>query len=129
MNNYNIEREIVKKYVKKNKQERIIYELDNPKKREHIIWKFAGTGLLKPECLRPVGYMSCKEMVNCLFELGEAQEVYFWGESYVGILALKQAVELAHIGEICIIYCGKGIAYYQGEQEKGRPPRFLLVTD
>ncbi len=48
------------------------------------------------------------------------------GESYIGELSLKQAVEKALFGEICIIYCGNGVGYYQGEQDIGSSPRFLL---
>lgn len=40
---------------------------------------------------------------------------------------LKQACEEAWEGEEFIIYCGKGIGYYQ-EQEYGAPPRFILNT-
>lgn len=33
--NREIEEKIIKKYVKKNKQERILWEINNPKKRMH----------------------------------------------------------------------------------------------
>lgn len=55
--------------------------------------------------------------------------MYFIGEDYIGDLSLKEAVERASEGEICIIYCGEGIGYYQGEQEKGAPPRFMLLKE
>ena len=67
-------------------------------------------------------------MEKHLFQLSGAREVYFVGESYTGILPLKQAVTKAHTGEICVIYCGKGIGYYQGEQEYGSPPRYMLLA-
>ena len=38
-------REIVEKYVKKHKQERILWELTNAKKRDGVIWKFAGKNI------------------------------------------------------------------------------------
>lgn len=50
------------------------------------------------------------------------------GESYIGEISLKEAVENADGGEICIIYCGKGIGYYQGEQIIGAPSRFMLLA-
>ena len=45
MNSLDIEREIVEKYVKKHKQERILWELTNAKKRDGVIWKFAGKNI------------------------------------------------------------------------------------
>lgn len=126
MNKKSIEKEIIEKYVKKDKQDRILWELNNAKKREKVIWKFAGPDILKSACLQKVKYKSIEEMEKLLLELGGAKDIYFVGESYIGELKLLQALKLANMGEICIIYCGNGIGYYQGEQEQGSPPRFLL---
>ena len=71
--------------------------------------------------------MDKTEMQTYLYNLSKKSNVYFIGEDYIGDLSLKEAVERASEGEICIIYCGEGIGYYQGEQEKGAPPRFMLV--
>ena len=122
-----IEEEIVKKYVIKNKQERILWELSNPQKRPNIIWQFAGLRLFKKSCLQLTKYMPPEELEKCLFQLTEAKLVYFIGEDYIGELSLTQAAKRTNTGEICIIYCGNGIGYYQGEQDYGTPPRFLLM--
>ena len=55
-------------------------------------------------------------MQTYLYNLSKKSNVYFIGEDYIGDLSLKEAVERASEGEICIIYCGEGIGYYQGEQ-------------
>lgn len=123
----NIEEEIIKKYVIKNKQERILWELSNPKKREEVFWRFAGQGIFKESCLQPVEYMYSSDMENFLFQLSGTKIVYFIGEDYIGELSLKDATRKANTGEICIIYCGNGIGYYQGELNYGGPPRFLLL--
>lgn len=126
--NCDIEYEIVKKYVKKNKQKRIIWEFSNSKKRRDVIWKFfAGPDIFKENCLHPIKYMSDSEMEQYLYQLSGSKNVYYIGEGYIGELLLKQAVKGANRGEICIIYCGDGIGYYQGEQEIGKPPRYLLM--
>lgn len=122
-----VEQEIIKKYVDKNKQERILWELDNPKKRGNVFWKFAGSDIFKKDCLQPVEYMSSDEMERHLFKLSGVRDIYFIGEDYIGELSLKEAVKRAGTGEICIIYCGNGIGYYQGEQDSGKPPRFMLI--
>lgn len=121
------EQEIIKKYVRTNKQDRILWELSTPRKRNAVFWNFSGSDIFNENCLCPIEYMQKEEMEKYLLKLSGKENVYFIGESYIGYLSLNQAAELASKGEICIIYCGKGIGYYQGEQEIGKPPRFLLM--
>lgn len=56
--NSNIESEIIKQFVIKNKQERVIWELSNSKKRKSIFWKFAGADIFKNDCLNKLDNMS-----------------------------------------------------------------------
>ena len=129
MNN-NIEEEIVNTFIKENKQTRIISELRNPEKRKTImIRRFASDGLFKGNCIHLVSYMSPSILEKCLFDLSKDEEVYYIGEYYIGALPLHEAVLRANTGELCIIYCGKGIGYYQGEQDHGKPPRCFLYKN
>ena len=121
-----IESEIVRYYIKESKRERLLWELDSPSKRASVIWKFAGTELFKRECLVPTKYLTADAMRQYFSKLTSSDHVYFFGEDYIGQLPLHQAIQRAQEGEICIIYCGNGNGYYQGEQSKGAPPRFLL---
>lgn len=126
--NSDIEYEIVKKFVRNNKQERIVWELKNRKKRQRVIFNnFYGTDIFADECLHPTKYRSEADLEEYLFNLSKSDKVYYMGESYIGYLSLKQAVHRAWEGEIGIIYCGNGIGYYQGEQEIGKPPRYMLL--
>ncbi len=121
--------EIVKLYVIKNRQDRIVWELGNPKKRDFIMIKrFPGPENFKKSCMRSVEYMAPDEMKTYLHQLSKAKEVYYIGDNYIGVLSLEQATLRANTGELCIIYCGNGIGYYQGEQEFGKPPRYLLIN-
>lgn len=132
MNIY-IEQEIIKNYVRKNKQERIIWELNNVKKRGDVVWRrFNGPNNFIKECLHPINYMSNICLEEYLLKLTGVSTVYYMGEDYIGedyigTLSLKEATNRAHDGLICIIYCGNGIGYYQGEQGIGKPPRFMLI--
>ena len=122
------ELEIIKNYVIKSKQERIIWEFENSEKRKHMMMtRFSGPDILKSSCLQPVNYMFPDEMEKSLFRLNGVREVYFMGESFIGNLSLKEAVKRANDGEICIIYCGNGVGYYQGGECGGSPPRYLLI--
>lgn len=122
--NLKIEEEIVKNYVIKDKQARIIWELSTPRKREDIFWRFAGTTLFMPNCLFavndvPVDYLHQKCLTDNL-------RVYVIGSRSIGETSLEEAIKRAQNGEICIIYIGKGIGYYQGEACGGHRPRFIL---
>ena len=124
-----VELEIVKMFVAKSKQERIIWEFGKPEKRQNIMLRrFAGPEIFDGNCIQLVEYMPPQTLKNCLSHLSNAKEVYYIGEDYIGKLSLDQAALRANTGEICIIYCGNGIGYYQGE-ECGRPPRYLLRTN
>lgn len=123
-----MEEEIVKNYVVKNRQERILWELSSPRKRSGIMWRhFPGVRLFKAECLQAADYMPPDVLEKRLFELSGAKSVYYMGADQIGEFSLKEAVKMADMNDVCIIYCGNGIGYYQGEQEYGNAPRFLLL--
>lgn len=125
--NRNIEKEIVRYFVAADKQERILWELSSERKREDVFWRFSGSQVFNSKCLRPISCMQADVMEAFLLEQFKSENVYFLGESYIGELKLKEAVKKASAGEICIIYSENGIGYYQGEQEFGSSPRFLLL--
>ena len=125
--NRETEKEIIKRFVKKNKQERLLWELSNPKRRmEALRWGFHKTSIFKESCLQPVKYMDKDVMEKFLLENSDCNEVYFIGEGFGGILSCDEAAERAFDGDICVIYCENGTGYYQGEQESRTQFRFLL---
>jgi len=119
--------EFIKKFVISNKQERLIWELESPRKRKELFWRFSGSNIFKDGCLQETDYMTNDELEVELYRLSKTKVVYFIGESYVGELSLKEAVVKASFGEICVIYCGNGIGYYQGEEDRANTPRYFLI--
>ena len=119
--------EFIKKFVISNKQERLIWELGSPRKRRELFWRFSGSSIFKDVCLQETEYMLADELEAKLYQLGKNKVVYFIGESCVGEISLREAVEKASYGEICVIYCGNGIGYYQGEEERANTPRYFLI--
>lgn len=81
----------------------------------------------KQDCLYLVEYMDPRGMEEYLYKLSGTREVYYMGDLFIGKLSLKDAVDRAD-GDVCIIYCGNGIAYYQGEEDMAAPPRYLRIT-
>ena len=122
-----IEQEIVQTYIVKNKRKRILWELDNPKKREYILFnRFLKINTWKKECFQPVEYLTSEKLSYYLAEKSKKKEVYFIGEDYIGPLSIKDAVERTEMGEWCMIYCGNGYGYFQGEGGCIKPARYLL---
>lgn len=119
--------EFIKRFVISNKQERLIWELESSKKRKDIFWRFSGSNIFKDEFLQKTDYMLVDELETKLYQLSKNNVVYFIGESYVGEISLKEAVEKVSYGEICVIYCGNGIGYYQGEEDRANTPRYFLI--
>ena len=91
-----------------------------------MLERFPSPEIFDINCIQLVGYMPPDELEGYLFRLSRVEEVYFIGEDYIGELSLREATLRANTGELCISYCGKGIGDYQGEQEQGKPPRYLL---
>lgn len=127
MQDSKIEEEIVKYFFIKCKQKRLLWELNNPKKREKIIHRIIAIETYKSECLKPVKYLSEDDMERLLLDLAKKKDIYFIGESYIGALPIKEAVNRVGRGEWCLIYCGNGTGYLQAEQqEHGPSPQYLL---
>ena len=124
-----IELEVIRSFVKESKQDRIIWELNSPRKRDSVIWKFVGPEIFKNNCLIPTVYMSAIQLEKHLAPMLTRKNVYYIGEGFIGELTLNQAARKAQEGVICIIYCGNGIGYYQGVLSIGRPPRYMLSSN
>ena len=75
---------------------------------------------------RPVEYLTSEKLSYYLAEKSKKKEVYFIGEDYIGPLSIKDAVERTEMGEWCMIYCGNGYGYFQGEGGCIKPARYLL---
>lgn len=121
-----VEEEIIKNFVVKNRQERILWELASSKKRDQTFWRFAGPGIFKNECLEKLNYMSPDELESYLLAFIQTEQVYYLGEMYIGKTTIKEALEKIQSGCIGIIYFENGVGYYQGEEENGCRPRYLL---
>ena len=84
-----VEEEIIKNFVVKNRQERILWELASSKKRDQTFWRFAGPGIFKNECLEKLNYMSPDELESYLLAFIQTEQVYYLGEMYIGKTTIK----------------------------------------
>ena len=130
-----IEMEIIKAFVNKNMQERFLFELCSPKKRKNGIGRLCHQydkifnrdymiEIPKDDLnLTGIGSMLKNHEINSNCYL------ISYDEEIDGMyLPLMQALErVVGLGMPSIISCITGkLAYFEGEQEIGMPPRFIL---
>lgn len=126
--NVEIEREIINCFFKKNKQERMIWELENPEKRKYFWNRIAHLTVLEESCLQVSEYKNYEELQQFLMEKSGRKEIYMIGESYIGEIAIEDAIDYLQKSEICILYCGNGIGYYQPEEDYGNFKKYILIS-
>ena len=119
------EQEIIRHFFRKDRQERLYWELSG-KKRAEFYWHLAGTRELKPECLHDIS--GDQQPLKQIFrQTGAGGTVYFIGSSHIGALPLDDAITRAGQCEMCLIYFGNGKGFWQGEQNPAQP-RYLLYS-
>ena len=121
-----IETEIIKLFVQKQYQKRIIYEISSRKDYDIMWHHFNNEQKFKKECLQKIFWMGEEALEKYLFELSGKKEVYYMGHSARKKMMLKEAVTEGGLWGIGIIYCGNGIGYYVGEEERAETPRYIL---
>lgn len=87
--NKETEVEIIKKFIVKNKQERIIWELQNAQKRKKVFWHFDHPDIFKKEILYPSTYMDAEHLEKVLYKMSGTRECYVIGECYIGTMQLR----------------------------------------
>ena len=119
------EQEIIRLFFRKDRQERLYWELSG-KKRSEFFWHLAGTRELKSACLHDLAGDK-RPLKQLLRQSGAGENVYFLGSSHIGPTSLEDALHRAEQGELCLIYLGNGIGYWQGEQNPTQPRALLFV--
>ncbi|ANU28309.1 hypothetical protein [Planococcus versutus] len=126
---------IVKSFFEKQMQERVLYELFTPKKRNHSLNRLCHqyTKMLKEKYMFeiPPPNSSPKYIYELLKSNGAAKMCYSlsYNEKIDGKeLPLQEALEHAvGFGFPSIISCIPGeLAYFEAEQGFGSPPRYIL---
>ncbi|MDN7245617.1 hypothetical protein [Planococcus shenhongbingii] len=130
-----MEKLIVKSFFEKNVQERVLYELFSPKKRDHALNRL---------CHEYQKMLKGKYMIEIPTPNSDPQDIYgllkkegaekmCYSLSYNGKidgkeLPLQEALEQAvGFGFPSIISCVPGeLAYFEAEQGFGPPPRYIL---
>lgn len=88
--NKETEVEIIKKFIVKNKQERIIWKLQNAKKRKKVFWHFDHPDIFKKEILYPSTYKDAEHLEKVLYEMSGTRECYVIGECYIWAIFIRK---------------------------------------
>lgn len=128
--NSRIEEEIVRCFIQKNRQDRIIWELQSKRKRDSVMWKLCDTHLFKQEVLYPQRYLSPEDLAKKLEDLGAQKTIY--------MIAFDEMYELEDCSVLegierqwdnpYLLYYGNGLGYFEGMQEDGAPERCILIS-
>lgn len=128
--NSKIEEEIVRCFIQKNRQDRIIWELQSKRKRDSVMWKLCDTHLFKQEVLYPQRYLSPEDLAEKLEDLGAQKTIY--------MIAFDEMYELEDCSVLegierqwdnpYLLYYGNGLGYFEGMQEDGAPERCILIS-
>ena len=130
-----IEREIVKAFVNKNMQERFLFELFSSKKRKegigrlcHQYDKIFNRNYMIEISKDNFNFTIIGNMLKS-YETNDNCYLISYDEEIDGMyLPFMEALErVVGLGMPSIISCITGkLAYFEGEQEIGAPPRFIL---
>ncbi len=128
--NSRIEEEIVRCFIQKNRQDRIIWELQSKRKRDSVMWKLCDTHLFKREVLYPQRYLSPEDLAEKLEALGAQKTIYMiaFDEMYeLEDCSVLEGIERQRSNPY-LLYYGNGLGYFEGMQEDGAPERCILIS-
>lgn len=127
--NSKIEEEIVRCFIQKNRQDRIIWELQSKRKRDSVMWKLCDTHLFKREVLYPQRYLSPENLTEKLEALGAQKTIYMiaFDEMYELDCSVLEGIE-RQTSNPYLLYYGSGLGYFEGMQEDGAPERCILIS-
>lgn len=115
---FNTETEFIKKYIKKEHQERLLFELQSPKKREKALFRFAHSSqeILK-ECF--VKSMTIPDFKNLPFKVDFYEKCYIvsGGENDGVTLPLIDAIEFCKQSYMIVILITSKIVIVKEEHE------------
>lgn len=128
---------IVSNFFNKKIQKRILYELTIPKKRRKIFWRLASSPdeVLDQRYIHSFELKNGKgpnDLLNMLIQHGASREKCYVMSDMSDLdgkyVSLQEAIDtMVYEGVPLIISCIAGkLAYFEGEEGYGPPPRYIL---
>lgn len=131
------ERKIITHFFKKNLQKRLLYEITTPEKRGRIFDRLSDRPetALNKEYMYPIEFKGGKgteELLEMLMKRGALPQTCYVMSRMSDLdgkyVPLREAIkETVYDGMPFILSCIPGqLAYFEGEQSYGPPPRYIL---
>ncbi|MBE6765558.1 MAG: hypothetical protein E7546_06770 [Ruminococcaceae bacterium] len=131
--NSDIEKAVIEGFVIKRKADRIIYELNSPKKRRECIWKM-NSDIFADKYCRKLSASECscvKELLSTLKSYGSTESCYIFSiDEQIDrkTLPLEEALKSVFCQGPALISIVHGkLAYFEAEHEHGASERFILL--
>ena len=121
-----IEKEMVKYFIMKNRKKRTQWELENPKKRDEGISRFINGTYLNSKLFIPIYDKDCKNVLSMIKKMGGTDTAYVMSASGCEYVSSKEGVAIGQYYECMFVYFGSGIAYYHEEWDGGSKGEYLL---
>ncbi len=130
-----IEKRFIDNFIKKNKRERVLYELSNPRKRKDAIGRFCHNTLEMIDekkiiyCGKHITIEELKKFINDSSK-GEMCYVISWDEEFDG-KSVKPSVALEHMisSGMAVVIIFTRLIIIKEEQEVGAPIKYVLFSD
>lgn len=126
---FNIEADFVRKCIKKECQERLLFELHSTKHREKAISRFSHSA----ESVLKKGFINCSisDLQNKFYKTMQTENCYIIsGDSYDGkIFSFAEAIEHCKTSYMAIVLISSKIIAVREELEKTQPLLFVYVLN
>ena len=130
-----IEKRFIDNFIKKNKRERVLYELSNPRKRKDAIGRFCHNTLeiIDEKKLiysgKTITLEELKKYINDSSK-GEMCYVISWDEEFDG-KCVEPGAALEHMTSsgMAVVIIFTGLIIIKEEQEVGAPTKYVLFSD
>lgn len=135
-----LEKEIIRLFVRREKQHRMFWELDNPQKASGALAKMWLLETFKPQCMHKIPRMSEHDLAKYLIRLGAERPICYDGMTaewntdwdYIQLfrnnVSIQQALNgAAEWGTPYYLYFGNGILYYEADAMDYSPSERQMI--
>lgn len=125
---FNVESEVVSHIVLKQRRERVLYLLNNPKKRRRILVDMEKY-LDFSKFQRIDSKVNQNDVFDSLARKSQNKDPYLMCYEITTHISLHrlEAIDVLNYGEV-LIYFGNGIGYWQAHDKEGTRERYIFVN-
>lgn len=124
-----MEKEMVKHFIVKNRQMRTQWELETARRRGNGISRFTNGFYLNTGLFIALHNQDDESVLRMIKKMGGADKAYVMSSSYCDFFSARKGLKLARYNECMFAYFGNGVGYYHEEWEGGKTGEYLLQAN